>query len=159
VQKEFQADKAAALVAMKPVRLDAEQVMLNLDQVQCGIKDDLWDPPVEASERTVAHLNPAAKALNFDDDIVVTEPGYNKPYAQVRGNFTATMIADGAVVREDGPNARRVVARVLVTINHSCFPDPLPLIGVHHGKFDEDVLPVLHFSLDGEGWHFDRVEH
>ena len=44
-------------------------------------------------------------------------------------------------------------------INHMCFPDPLPVMGVRKGRFNQDAPVMLHFELDGDGWHFDKLIH
>ncbi len=150
---------------MKPIRLDAEQVMLTQSQVDCGVQSDLWEPPAQAVGinsnvvgLTVAHLNAAARELKFDDDVILTEPGSRSPYVQVRGDFPA-QLADGLTIHDDGQYSKKVEGKVTITINHPCFMDPLPVMGVKKGKFNQDAMPFLHFTLENDGWHFDKVVH
>lgn len=158
VQTDFQQDKARGIVAAAPVHLDAEQVMLTLAQVDCGAQNDLWDPPGALMlERSVARLLPAGRALHFDDDVVVAEPGYRQPYVQIRGEF---MLQLGDVnIKDEGSDGRLVDGKLMVLIPHMCFSDPLPVLGVRKGKFSEDVNPVMEFRLLNDGWHFSKLVH
>lgn len=157
-QTDFPPEKAQSLVEMGPIHLDAEQVSLTFDQVECGVREDLWDPAVQLGERSVAHLTNNARALHFDDDVVVNEPGFVRPYVQVRGDFMATL-GDSPVIHDDGQYAKKVEGKLLIKINHQCFNDPVPVMGVRKGKFNPDVFPTLAYSLDGKGWHFDKLVH
>jgi hypothetical protein len=167
-QTDFPPEKAQGLVALHPIHLDAEEVMLTQTQVECGTQNDLWEPPAQQASNgvlstftalTVAHLNTQAKQLRFDDDVVLSEPGFRQPYVQVRGDFPAQLLDDPIIIHDDGQYAKRVEGKVSITINHLCFPDPLPIMGVRKGKFNQDALVTLHFSLDNEGWHFDNLIH
>lgn len=157
-QTEFPPEKAQSLVETGPIHLDAEQVSLSFDQVECGVREDLWDAPVQLGERNVAHLTNAGRALKFDDDVVVNEPGFNRPYVQVRGDFTA-ILGDGPVIHDDGQYGKKVEGKLLIKLDHQCFNDPLPVMGVRKGKFNQDVLPTLAYTLDGKGWHFTKLVH
>ncbi len=143
-----------------PVQLDAEQASLTNAQFECGVQYELWDPPgaVTADQRTMAHLEQAGKNLHFDDDVVVSEPGFHQPYVQVRGEFML-QLADGSTVRDDGPDGRLVEGKLMVIIPHTCFSDPLPLLGVRKGKFSTDAQPVMQFRLLNDGWHFTQLVH
>jgi hypothetical protein len=158
VQKEFQPEKAQGIIGYAPIHLDAEQVMLSPTQVDCGVQQDLWDPAAPLGERSLARLTEKGRALKFDDDVVVTENGYRSPYVQVRGDFPM-VLADGPAIREDGPYGRYVNGKLHVIIQHACFPQPLPVMGVKHGRFSQDVLPTMHFKLDVDGWRFDGLIH
>ena len=157
-QTDFPPEKAQGLVALAPIHLDAEQVSLTYDQVECGVREDLWDPPMDMGEHKLAHLTAVGRALNFDDDVVVMEPGFNRPYVQVRGDFSA-VLADGPVIHDDGQYGKKVEGKLAIAVRHQCFNDPLPVMGVRHGKFNQDVLPTLQYTLDSKGWHFDKVIH
>jgi len=143
-----------------PIHLDAEQVTLTLSQFECGVQYDLWDPPgtATAGARTSARLEQAGRDLHFDDDVVVSEPGFRQPYVQVRGDFMM-QLADGPTVRDDGPDGRLVDGKLLVIIPHMCFADPLPVLGVRKGHFTSDVPPVMQFRLLQDGWHFTKLIH
>jgi hypothetical protein len=145
-----------------PIHLDAEQVSLTSGQLECGAQNDLWDQPGPilpgANQRSVARLLDAGRALHFDDDVVVTEPGYRQPYVQIRGDFML-QLADGPTIKDEGSDGRLVEGKLLVIIPHMCFPDPLPILGVRKGRFSQDALPVLEFRLLNDGWHFSKLVH
>ena len=91
--------------------------------------------------------------------MVVNEPDNRQPYVQVRGPFQLGL-ADGPTIRNDGQFARIVEGRVTVAVPHACFADPLPMMGVRHGKFSQEVFPVMRFEFnDTDGWFFVRLEH
>jgi hypothetical protein len=152
--------KAQSLMSSAPIHLDAEQVSLTLSQFECGVQYDLWDPPgtATAGSRTSARLEQAGRDLHFDDDVVVSEPGFRQPYVQVRGDFMM-QLADGPTVRDDGPDGRLVDGKLMVIIPHMCFADPLPVLGVRKGHFTSDVPPVMQFRLLQDGWHFTKLVH
>jgi hypothetical protein len=165
VQTDFQPEKAEGLILEHPIHLDAEQVMLTNQQVDCGVQSELWEQPTQAVNvnnnmvgLTVAHLNAAARELKFDDDVILTEPGFRNPYVQVRGDFPAQLI-DPPTIHDDGQYSKKVEGKVTITINHPCFMDPLPLMGVRKGRFSQDAPTLLHFTLENDGWHFDRLVH
>jgi hypothetical protein len=147
-------------MASGPIHLDAEQVSMTLSQFECGVQNDLWDPPgpPSAGQRTSARLEQAGRDLHFDDDVVVTELGSHQPYVQVRGDFML-QLADGPTVRDDGSDGRLVEGKLMVIVPHSCFSDPLPVLGVRKGRFSEDVQPVMQFRLLNDGWHFTKLVH
>jgi len=159
VQKDFGPDKANALLAAQPVRLDAELLGLKNEQVYCGVREELWDPPTELGERAIARLTEKGRALKFDDDVVIQEPGFQLPHVQVRGEFSIVGTDQAGSIHEVDPATRDVENRVAVRINHTCFPDPLPLLGVRHGRFAEDAIPVMRFELGNDGWRFVRILH
>lgn len=134
--------------------------MLSSQQVDCGVKADLWEAPgaIQGGGRSSARLLDAGRNLHFDDDVVVSEPGLNTPYAQIRGDFSL-QVADDANVRDDGPDAKLVTGTVSANISHACFPTPLPLMGVRKGQFVEDATPTLKFSRDGDNWRFAKLIH
>ncbi len=143
------------------IHLDAEQVALSPGQVECGAQNDLWDAPpanVTSTARFSSRLLQAGRDLQFDDDVVVAEPGFRQPYVQIRGDFRVSL-SQGPNIREDGEDGRLVEGKLGVIIPHSCFPDPLPVLGVRKGRFSQDVQPVMQFHLDQDGWHFVRLVH
>jgi hypothetical protein len=163
VQKEFQQEKAQNLLSAAPIHLDAEQVMLTNQEVECGVQNDLWEAPTTSNtpgsrDNSIARLLPAGKALHFDDDVIVAEPGFRSPYVQIRGDFML-QLAGGPTIREEGSDGRLVEGKLYVTIPHMCFPDGLPVLGVRKGKFSEDALPVVEYSLENDGWHFKKLAH
>jgi hypothetical protein len=157
-QTDFPQEKAQVLVSDHPIHLDAEQVMLSGTQLDCGIKAELWDPPSVAGDRTVARLQSAGRALNFDDDIVIGEPGNPNPYVQIRGDFPASL-GNGTDIRDSEEGVKIVTGKLGISIPHACFPDPLPLLGVRKGKFSEEAQPVMRFELLKDGWHYVKLVH
>ncbi len=159
-QREFPDVKAQSIIASNPIHMDAEWVSLNGSQVECGIQYDLWDPVAafQPGEHASAHLEQAGRDLHFDDDIVVSDPGYHQPYAQVRGDFMMHL-GDGPSIRSDGDDVRLVEGKLYVIIPHMCFPDPLPVMGVRKGRFTQDANPILQFNLLADGWHFTKLVH
>lgn len=159
VQKEFQDTKAQNIMSTSPIHLDAEQVSLTISQLECGIQSELWEPPVNSSPgHSTSRLDQAGRDLHFDDDVVVTDPDFHTPYVQVRGDFMM-QLADGPTVRDDGPDGRLVDGKLSVIIPQTCFTDPLPVMGVRKGRFNQDVNPIIHFKLLDDGWHFDKLVH
>lgn len=132
--------------------------MLTSAQVDCGVKAELWDPPANFGDRTVARLQAAGRALNFDDDVVIGEPGNANPYVQVRGDFSASL-GDGPDIREPEQGVKIVTGKMGVSISNPCFPDPLPVLGVRKGKFSEDAQPIMRYELLKDGWHYVKLVH
>lgn len=157
-QTDFPVEKAQGLIHYRPIHIDAEQVTLTPGQVNCGVQEDLWEPAAMVGEHTICRLMSAGRALNFDDDVILNEPGYNRPYVQIRGDFTATL-ADGPDIRDPDSDVRMVTGKLFISIPHSCFADALPLMGVRKGKFNEDTPPVMRFELQNDGWHFVKLVH
>jgi hypothetical protein len=155
---DFNDGKTANIIQGSPVRLDAEQVMLSDQQVGCGVDNELWDPPSQGGTRTIARLTQKARDLKFDDDVSVREGGYRSPYVQVRGEFPLSVISIEST--RDGPeqDTKLVEVRVGVKIDHPCFPNPLPLMGLRKGQFTEDYPPVFEFRYYNN-WQFEKVVH
>src|SRR5579883_564935 len=128
---DFNYGKVGNLIQANPIRLDAEYVMLSPQQFQCGISEDLWDPPSDAGGHTVARLTQKGRDLKFADDVSVGD--MKQPYVQVRGEFSLSTLD----VRSDreGPDkdSKLVDVMIGVPITHSCFQQPLPMLGVHKG--------------------------
>lgn len=155
---DFNYGKVGNIIAGTPLRLDAEYVMLTPQQVDCGIENDLWDPPVDAGQREhrVARLKQAGRDLGFADDVSIGDMG--KPYAQVRGDFNLSVLDISSDKNGPEPDTRLVVSRVAVPIRHMCFGDPLPLMGIRKGNFTQDVPPVLLFRFNNS-WTLERIVH
>lgn len=154
------ATNAKLAIEAQPIRLEAEQVALTQKQVDCGAREDLWEPPAQGSEsRQSAKLMSGGRSLQFDDDVSVAEAGYSQPYVQVRGEFPVVV---GEVVNiKNGRDANTRIAQVKagVTVSHGCFGRPLPLMGVRNGKFLLEVNPTVELRVEGETWKFERVVH
>jgi hypothetical protein len=156
---EFDGGQARGAIEASPVKLDAEQVMLTQPQVDCGVQNDLWEPPSQLNPgRSVARLTAKGRALKFDDDVAATDPDYRLPHVQVRGEFALRVLGDPSI--KDGPekDTRLVEAKVGVRIDHSCFPAPLPMMGLKKGNFTPDATPVFLLRNDG-GWRVDSLVH
>lgn len=154
---DFGPAAAQAQVAQKPRRLDAEQLILNGTQVECGVREQLWDPPAELGSRTLARLTERGRALKFDDDVVVAEAGHRLPYVQVRGDFPLTMPEQPDI--KDQGDMKVAVGKVVAMVDHSCFPDPVPVMGVRHGNFEEGAVPVVRFEHKEDGWAYAGLVH
>jgi hypothetical protein len=155
----FSNDTVKLLLEAEPMTLDAEQVMLSLMQFDCGLRADLWEAPRPVSaEKSVATLTVNGKALNFEDEVLVRDTGYRQPYVQVRGKFVLRP-TEVVNLTESAPGTMDAQTKVGVVIAHRCFANPLPLMGVRHGKFSQDAPPVFQFKLNGELWGFDRIRH
>jgi hypothetical protein len=155
---DFNEEKAKNIVEGQPLRLDGEQATLTPAQVDCGVRSELWEAPVEASPgHTSARLTQQAKDLKFSDD-VLTDPGFHRPYVQVKGEFALQVIS--IVATKDAPNEMKIGEfKVGVKIPHTCFPDPLPLMGVKKGVFKEDEPVTFRFRLTDNGWTMDQLLH
>jgi len=154
----FDAQKVKIRAEEKPVSLDGNQAMLNPQIVQCGVQAELWEEPYfQTPEVAYAHLSSAGRALGFDDDVVVAEPGFANPYVQIRGQFQV-VVGEIPFIRDSGGD-KIANAKIGVVINHSCIGLPLPLMGVKRGRFAADVNPELRFRFYNNRWNFDGIIH
>jgi hypothetical protein len=141
-----------------PVKLDREQVVLNTEQVDCGVREDLWTMSPLGDGRSVGRLTQKGRDLQFNDDVQIGDPAVGVPYVQLHGSFPVKVIQAGSV-RDEDEWTKSADAKVAVMINHSCFQaNPPVLMGIRHGQFDQSSSPVFRFKLDGE-WLVDRVVH
>jgi len=157
-KEDFDGGRAKGILESAPMNLDGEQVTLTSMQVDCGVQEDLWERPTQFSpERSTAHLDPKGRELKFNDDVVL-EPN-RQPYVQVRGPVSLQVdevsnIRDG---EEDG--TKLVSAKACVKVQNSCFPNPLPIMGVRKGNFQSDIQPSFLFRLREDGWHVEKLVH
>ena len=135
--------------------LDGEQVVLTGEQLACGEREDLWRIELQQTDRSLGRLTEKARALGFDDDVRIGEQP--QPYTQLRGQFSIQVLRIESI-RDESAKVKIVDAKVAVTINHSCFNRPLPLMGVKKGKFTQDVAPRFQLALNGQ-WEYDRLLH
>jgi hypothetical protein len=150
---DFGPDMVKGILEGAPVTLAGEQVTLTDAQVRCGVENDLWDPP----SGNIARLTQKGRDLKFSDDIRVADPEINVPYTQVNGAFPV-QVADVLKVRDE--NAGKVVElRLGVVIGHECFSRPLPVMGIHKGKFTTDAPVVFSFTGSGKEWSLDKLMH
>lgn len=142
-----------------PMRLDGEQVSLNQQQLECGVQFDLWEAPeLNGLDRTVARLSAAGRALKFDDDVVVVEPGYHQPYVQIRGEFQL-FVGEIPFIHDGEDGTKTAEAKIGVVIQHPCFQNPLPILGVRKGRFSQETLPKLQFVLADNRWTPEKFLH
>jgi hypothetical protein len=153
---DFNYGKVKNIIEGSPVRLDAEYVMLAPNEVDCGVQNDLWEAPVDSGGHQIARLTQKARDLKFADDISVND--LLRPYVQIRGDFS--LVVAEIASDKDGPEAQSklVEAKIGVPFQHSCFPNPLPLMGVKKGNFRQDVSPLLLFRYNN-GWYLDKFVH
>jgi len=153
---DFNWGKVKNIIEGSPIKLDAEYVILTPQQVDCGVQEDLWDAPARSGSFTVARLTQKGRDLKFADDVSIDE--MSRPFAQVRGDFN-TIVAE-IVSDRDGPekDTKLVEVRLGAVFQNTCFPNPLPVMGVRKGKFTQDYPPILFFRYDN-GWQIDKVQH
>lgn len=143
------------LLESRPVRLDGEQVVLNLSQVECGAQNDLWTVTPMGDDRSLGRLTQKGRDLQLGDDIQIVSPS---PYVQVRGSFPLKVL-QMQNIRDEDPFTKVAEAKVGVRIDHKCFQDSLPvLMGIRHGQFTTATSPVFRFKLDNE-WMVDQIVH
>ena len=133
--------------------------MLMPAEVDCGVRSELWGPASPPNQgRSSCPLLPAGRALQFDDDVVFSDPGYRSSYVQVRGTFPLGVLE--IVNAKDGPedNTKLIELRVGVKIDNPCFPNPLPIMGARKGQFTQDFPPLMLFRLDTT-WQMVKFVH
>ena len=155
---EFGVSAAMVQIQQKPHRLDAEQLLISNNQIDCGVREQLWDPPTALGSRTLARLTDRARALKFDDDIVVSEEGHRIPYVQVRGDFSLVM-PDLPDLKDAPDGSKLITGKVYAMVDHPCFQEPLPVMGVRRGHFEEDAVPVIRFVQKDDGWAWAGFVH
>ena len=146
------------ILQSRPVQLDGEQVALDQGQLDCGAREDLWTVSYLGEGRGIARLTQKGRDLHFSDDVQIGDPGIGTPYVQIHGSFPVQVLRIGSVKDQDA-YTKLVDAKVAVKIDNACFQaNPLILMGVRHGQFDQTTNPVFRFTLDTE-WKTDQVVH
>jgi hypothetical protein len=153
---EFSWGKVSGTVQGNPMKLDAEYVMLSQGEFDCGVQNDLWEASASNGSRSTARLLQKGRDLKFSDDVSLGD--MRRPYVQIRGDFSLGAVEVSA--DHEGPEAgtKLVEAKVGAIIPHTCFPNPLQIMGVRKGTFSQDVPPVLLFRL-ANNWQFDGFVH
>src|SRR5262249_34200410 len=137
---DFNDVKTKGMIEMFPVRLDGEQVVVSQATIDCGVKYELWEPLTEVSgARTTARLLGPARDLKLSDDIAY-ESGHRQAFVQVNGEFPL-QVDEITSTRDEDKETKIVEGKIGIKIAHGCFPVPLPIMGVKHGNFSEEVLP------------------
>jgi hypothetical protein len=153
---DFNYGKVANILQANPVRLDAEYVMLSQPEFDCGVQNDLWEPPALNGSRSIARLTQKGRDLKFSDDVSVGD--MRKPYVQIRGDFSLGAVDVSADHNGPEPGTKLVDAKVGAILQHACFPNPLLIMGVRKGNFTQDFPPVLLFRLR-DNWLLDSIVH
>lgn len=154
---DFNYGKVKNIVEGSPFRLDAEYVMLTPGQFDCGVSEELWDPPsAPVGHRSVAHLTQKGRDLKFSDDVSLGE--LRNPFVQIRGDINL-VVAEISSDR-DGPEqgSKLVEMKVGANIPNTCFQSPLPIMGVRKGNFTQDYSPILLFHYNNT-WQLDKFQH
>lgn len=146
--------------AGKPFKLDREQVSMTYEQLQCGVKNELWESdPVEAGQpQTNYRLTQKGRDLQFSDDVYARGTSYPSPYTQVRGKF-GLLLGQVIAITNGNDYDKLVQAKLSVKIPHPCFAGALPVMGVRKGKFVHDAAPVLRYEEDENGWQLTELVH
>jgi hypothetical protein len=147
-----------SILEANPVRLEGEQVTLSMKDVECGVQAELWDTPSQVSQqRTVARLTPKGRALGFSDDVTMEQN--SRPYVQMSGTFPLQVdeVTETAAGGEN--DTKRADAKAGVKVQHPCFQNPLPVMGVKHGNFQHDTPASFLFRQVKEGWKVEKVVH
>jgi hypothetical protein len=153
----FDAEKARSVIEAQPIQLDGEQIAISLEAVTCGQRNELWTSD-SLGDRSVARLAPAARNLQFYDDVRIGDPDIPVPHAQVRGNFRLKVLSLGAI-RDESEQVKVVEAKLAVLIDHPCFQNPVPqLLAVRRGNFTPDAMSTVRFRHDPQ-WTVDRILH
>jgi hypothetical protein len=150
---EFSVDTVKEILEGAPLNLTDEQARLTEGQVDCGARNELWDPP----NGNVARLSQKGRDLKFTDDVRLNDPEIPGPYIQVSGAFPVT-VTKVSKLRKDG-KGNLVDVRLGIIIKHECFTSPLPLMGIRKGKFTPDAAVVFRFLGSGQDWTLDKLMH
>jgi hypothetical protein len=156
--KDFDDGLAQQQAEAQPVKLDGEQVVLTDRQIECGVKNDLWEEPTAAGDHKSARLLGKGTDLKFYGDLIVDDPTLGS-YAQVRGDSMIGLTPPFEI--KDGPGGVKLVTgKAGAVISHSCFGNiPLPIMGIRKGQFLPDAPVQLRYIQDGNNWRFDRIMH
>ena len=155
----FDENTAKSAAEYQPFQLDSEQVTMNTGQIACGANNDLWETPRGGSDRSISVLQQKGRDLKFSDDITSGEPGFLNPYTQVRGKFPLQLDKVVSIRQGEDKDTRIVQAKVGIKMSHTCFDSALPIMGVSHGKYADDLPVTLQYERDGNGWHLAKIIH
>jgi hypothetical protein len=155
----FDENVARGAAQVEPFQLDSEQVSMTPAQLACGAADELWEAPIAGADRTVSHLQPKGRSLNFSDDVSSEEAGHHLPYTQVRGKFPLQLDQVISIKDGDDKDTKIVQAKIGVRIAEPCFDTPLYIMGIRKGQYHEDLPATLQFERYGDGWHLTKIVH
>ena len=158
-KNQFDEGVAKSILEANAVKLDGEQVTITLMQLDCGVQSELWDTPAQVSQdRTAARLTSKGRELNFGDDPAI-EPNFHQPHAQVRGAFQLEVGEVSGIRDGETDDTKLVDAKAGIKLQHACFPNALPILGVKHGDFREDTPVSFLFRRGDDGWHLEKLVH
>jgi hypothetical protein len=140
-------------------QLDSEQILITLAELTCGVNSELWDAPSGGAERSISHLQPKGRSLNFSDDVTSNEAGHESPYSQVRGKFPLQLDQVISIKEGEDKDTRIVQAKIGVKIADPCFEAPLYIMGIRKGQYRDDLPATLRYERYGEGWHLTKIVH
>jgi hypothetical protein len=157
-KEDFDGGRAKEVLESTPISLEGEQVTLTSPQVDCGAQEDLWERPTQFSpERSTARLDQKGRDLKFNDDVVM-EPN-RQPYVQVRG-AVSLQVDEVSNIRDGEESGTKLVdVKAGVKIQNTCFPNPLPIMGVKKGNFQPGTPVSFLFRLGNDGWHVEKLVH
>jgi hypothetical protein len=153
---DFDHGKIVNVIQGNPVKLDAEYVMLSHPEFDCGVQNDLWEPASDNGGRSTARLTQKGRDLKFSDDVSIGD--MRKPYVQIRGDFSLGAVDITADHDGTEPGTKLADTKVGAIIQHTCFPNPLQIMGVRKGNFTQDNPPILLFRLR-DGWQLEKFVH
>jgi hypothetical protein len=151
---DFGPDSVKGILEASPLTFSSEQVTLTGQQVECGVQNELWEP---ASGNT-ARLLEKGRNLKFTDDVRVLDPEIHIPYIQINGTFPVS-VGEVTKFRDTDHGMKLADVRLGVVVVHECFAGPLPLMGIHKGKFSPDYPVVFRFQGSGKEWSMDKLLH
>jgi len=158
-KSQFDEGVAKDILEGNAVQLDGEQVTITRMQLDCGVQSELWEPPSQVSQdRSTAQLTSKGRDLNFGDNPAI-EPNFHEPYAQVRGAFSLEVDEVSGVRDGEADGTKLVDAKASVKLQHACFPNPLPIMGVKHGDFWEGAPVSFLFRRSDDGWRLEKLVH
>jgi hypothetical protein len=149
----FDGGSVKGMLEGTPLDLSNEQVVLNDLQLDCGTKNELWDPP----NGNMARLTQKGRDLHFTDDVRLNDPEIHQPYTQVSGKFPV-QVGDVTKIR-DTEGGKLADVKLGIMVAHECFTTPLPLMGVRKGKFTPDAPVVFRFKGSDKEFTLDKLMH
>ena len=150
---EFDGGAIKGLLEGAPLDLSNEQVTLTGQQLECGVQNELWEPP----SGNMARLTQKGRDLKFTDDVRLNDPEIHAPYSQVNGKFPV-QVSDVSRVR-DTDGGKLADVKLGIVIAHECFATPLPLMGIRKGKFTPEAPVVFRFRGSDKEFTFDKLMH
>lgn len=150
---------AKAVAEAEPFQLDSEQVSMNLQQLECGAGEDLWEAPSNSGDRSLSHLEQKGHDLNLTDNVYSGDSEFPNPYTQVRGKFALQVDQVLSIKDGEDKDTKIVQARVGVKIMDPCFTTPLYIMGIRKGKYAPDLPVTLRYERYDTGWHLVKILH